>query len=320
MRKIFLFIGLGALLLTACKNNDKEKLAEDSVKIVQLSQKYNEATSFNDSLLLLMGDIYSGLDEINQQEGLLTTPGVGDNVDKRQEIKDNLEAIKARLASQKQLLAELEQKIAQAQKQPKDDGKENELSKQNSILQKTITDLKNHIANQEKKINELTTLLNAANEKISELTTQVQQKDEQITVVTNQKDSAVNRANQAEAATEVARQETVAAENVANQVYYILGTNKQLKESGVLQKKFLGTTKIMQGENINYSNFIQADKRTLSQIPTNAKKVEIKSNMPKDSYMISGQNDGPKTIVITNPAAFWRNTPYLVVQLDDILK
>lgn len=322
MKKFILCLGLGALIFTACKNTDKEKIQQDSVKIADLTQSYNEASNFNDSLLLLMGDIYAGLEDINQQEGLLTTPGIGDNVNERQKIKDNLAQIKERLTAQKNLLADLERKLAE---KPKTVTVTKEVPDQktldeNKVLLKTISDLRKHIESQEKRITELTNLLDQANVKIEELTTEVKQKDQQITVVTQQKDSAVNRAVKAEEATEVAKQETVAVENEANKVYYVLGSNKQLKDYGVLQKKFLSPTKVMQGDNINYSSFVTADKRTLSQIPTNAKKVEIKSNMPKDSYKIAGEKNDPKTIIITNPSEFWRNTPYLVVQLDDIIK
>ena len=309
MKKILLCLGVAAMILSAC-NSNKDKEYNDSVRMAEVLEKYNDATSLNDSLLLLMGDIYAGLDEINQQEGLLTTPGIGDNADRREEIKSNLASIKDRLAANKQLLAELEQKVNQGE----------QASKQNRVLQQTIADLKNRIAAQESKINDLTSQLAEANEKISALTEEVEAKDEQIKQETQAKDSAVNRANRAEAATEVAKQETAAAENEANKVFYCLGTNKQLKKYGVLEKKFLGATKIMQGDDINYSCFTQGDKRYLNKISTNAKKVSIKSNMPANSYMISGQSDGPKTIVITNPSAFWRNTPYLVVELDDVIK
>lgn len=309
MKQYFLLMGIAALIFTACKSNKNDD-ENYSLRMAEVLEKYNDATTLNDSLLLLMGDIYAGLDAINEQEGLLVNPGVGDNADRREEIQTNLAAIKDRLAANKQLLAELEQKVNQG----------NEATRQNKILQQTISDLKKRIETQEIKINELNGKLAEANERISELTSEMEVKDEQIKQETQAKDSAVNRANKAEAATEVARQETKAAEAEANKVFYCLGTNKQLKEYGVLEKKFLGATKIMQGDDINYNCFVQADKRNLNKIPTNAKKVSIKSNVPADSYMISGQNDGPKTIVITNPSAFWRNSPYLVVELDDVLK
>lgn len=74
MKKSFILLGIGALLLSSCAGNDK-KLAEDSVRIAELQADYTEAASFNDSLMLLMGDIYTGLDSINMQEGLLYNMG-----------------------------------------------------------------------------------------------------------------------------------------------------------------------------------------------------------------------------------------------------
>ena len=66
MKKSLLLVGLAAILLGACSGNEK-KLAEDSAQIAGLKMQYNEASSFNDSLLLLMGDIYTGLDSTGRQ-------------------------------------------------------------------------------------------------------------------------------------------------------------------------------------------------------------------------------------------------------------
>lgn len=48
MKKSFILLGIGALLLSSCAGNDK-KLAEDSVRIAELQADYTEAASFNDS-------------------------------------------------------------------------------------------------------------------------------------------------------------------------------------------------------------------------------------------------------------------------------
>ena len=68
MKKLIPLCAIGAVLLSAC-SGQKEKNAEDSLQIVTV--QYDQASSLNDSLLLLMGDIYDGLDSINMQEGLL---------------------------------------------------------------------------------------------------------------------------------------------------------------------------------------------------------------------------------------------------------
>lgn len=287
MKKSILFLGLGALLLSSCSGNQK-KIDEDSIRIADLTAEYQEAATFNDSLMLLMGDIYTGLDSINMQEGLLYNMGAGDNADRRAEIRHNLASIKARLAANKALLTSMEAKVKSA-------------GNENSVLSKTISQLKERIASQDQKISQLESDLASAKDQIEALNTQVEEGKEKLETES--------------AAKEEAQAQAVAAENEANRVYYAIGTNKNLKEKGLLEKKFLGATKVLKGD-FDSSYFVTADKRTLTSIPTNSKKVKIWSNMPEDSYQIAGEKDGPKTIKITNPARFWSLTTYLVVQVD----
>lgn len=288
MKKSLLFLSLGALLLASCAGKDDKKVQEDSVKIADLTAEYEEATSFNDSLMLLMGDIYTGLDSINTQEGLLYNMGTGDAADRRAEIRRNLSTIKARLAANKQLLAEMEAKV-------KASGNEN------SVQAKTIAQLRQHIEQQDAKIAQLESDLSKAKEEIGNLNTQVAETQEQVKVETQAKEEA--------------QAATVAAENEANKVYYAIGSNKELKNKGLLAKKFLGTTKVLKG-NFDSSYFVTADKRSLKSIPTNAKKVKIWTNMPEGSYRIIGEKDGPKTIEITNPDKFWSLANHLIIQTD----
>lgn len=286
MKKLFFVAGVAAVMMMSCGGN-QEKLNEDSAKIAELTSEYNEATSFNDSLMLLMGDIYSGLDSINTQEGLLYGMNQGDNVDRRAEVRQNLANIRARLAANKELLSQLEAKVKSS-------------NNENSVLAKTIDRLKAYIASQDDKIAKLESDLNAAKGEIANLNNQVAETQEQVRVES--------------AAKEEAQQQAVEAENVANICYYAMGTNKELKQNHILEKKFLGATKVLQGDfNSNY--FTKADKRTLTTLRTNSKKVEIVSNMPADSYQIIEGADGMQVIQITNPSKFWSRTPYLVVQL-----
>ncbi len=284
MKKTIFTLALGALLLSSC--GGKEQQMHDS--LVDMSRQYEEATDFNDSLMLLMGDIYTGLDSINQQEGLLYNLKGGENVDRREEIRQNLNALKARLDANRALLASMEQKLKDS-------------NAQNSVLTKTIEQLKAHIAQQDEKLAKLQEDLDNANAQIADLNNQVAEGQEQLKDETQAKEAA-----QA-AATE--------AENEANRVYYAIGTNKELKKNGLLEKKFLGATKVLHGDfNTNY--FTVGDKRKISVIPTNAKKVKIWSNNPAGSYEIIDAADGLKSIRITNPTAFWSISPYLIIQVD----
>ena len=288
MKKTVFFFALGALLLSSCAGKDQKKIEEDSAKIADLTAEYEEATNFNDSLMLLMGDIYTGLDSINTQEGLLYNMGAGDAANRRAEIRHNLSAIKARLAANKQLLEQMEAKVKAS-------------GADNSVQAKTIAQLRQHIEQQDAKIAQLESDLSNAKTEITNLNTKVAETQEQVATET--------------AAKEEAQAAATAAENEANIVYYAIGSNKELKNKGLLEKKFLGATKVLKG-NFDASYFVKGDKRNLTSIPTNAKIVKIWTNMPENSYRIVGEKNGPKTIEIVNPDKFWSLTNHLVIQTD----
>ncbi|MCH5227636.1 MAG: hypothetical protein J1F16_07485 [Muribaculaceae bacterium] len=288
MKKLLLAIGGAALLsLGACNSSYKEKAEQDSLRIAELTSNYEQATSFNDSLMLLMADIYNGLDSINMQEGLLFNSGNGEH-DRRAEVRKNLSAIKARLAQNQQLLNQMEQRM-------KDSGNKN------AVLTKTIEQMKERLQAQEDHIAQLENQLAVANDSIAVLNRTVAQKDEQIQVQTEAKDAAFNALNE--------------ADQQLNTVYYAMGSNKELKANGLIEKKFLGQTKVLKGD-VNESYFTKADKRTLTSIPTGAKKIKIWTNMPTGSYQEVKNAEGYITLEITNPQAFWEFSPFLVIQLD----
>lgn len=288
MKKSTFILGASLFLLASCSGNTKEKLEQDSIKIAQLTADYNEAATFNDSLMLLMADIYNGLDSINMQEGLLYNMHNGENQDRRAEVRRNLSAIKSRLASNRQLLAQIEKKMKES-------------GRQNSILSKTIDQMKERLEQQDNKIVFLESQLALANDSISSLNRQLADTREQVEIQTESRDAAWNAYNK--------------AEDELNTVYYAIGTNKELKKNGLLEKKFLGQTKVLKGD-FNESYFTKADKRTLNSISTGAKKIKIWTNMPAGSYEEVENPDKTVTLNITNPTAFWSLTPFLIIQVD----
>ena len=279
--------GMALLLLASCNNGYKEKAEQDSLRIAELTSNYNEAATFNDSLMLLMADIYNGLDSINMQEGLLYNIGNGET-DRRSEVRRNLSAIKQRLAKNHALLAQMEKKM-------KDSGN------QNAVLTKTIEQMKTRLEQQDAHIVELENQLAIANDSIANLNEQVAATEQQVEIQTEAKNAAFNAYNEADAA--------------LNTVYYAMGTNKELKKNDLLEKKFLGQTKVLKGD-VNLDYFTKADKRTMTSIPTGAKKIKIWTNMPEGSYQEVKNADNTITLNITNPQEFWKYTDYLIIQLD----
>lgn len=288
MKKGFLLLGIGALMLASCSGN-KEQLEQDSIKIAQLTADYNQAATFNDSLMLLMGDIYNGLDSINMQEGLLYNMGAGENSNRRAEIRNNLSAIKSRLAANRQLLEEMSQKLKNS-------------GNQNSVLSRTIEQLQTRLDQQDQKIVRLEKELTISRDSIGYLNRQVAETRQQVEEETEAK--------------EIAQAAYENADNQLNTVYYAIGTKKELEKNDIIEKKFLRSTKVMRGD-FNEAYFTKADKRNLLEIPTYSKKVKkIWTNMPQNSYQIVTNDDKTQTIKITNPTEFWSLSPYLVIEVD----
>lgn len=288
MKKIaFALCGCAVFLFAACNSGYKEKAEQDSIRISELTASYEEAATFNDSLMLLMADIYNGLDSINMQEGLLYNMSNGER-DRRGEIRRNLSAIKERLAKNHQLLEQMERRM-------KDTGN------QNVILTQTIEQMKVRLDDQDSHIISLERKLAVANDSIATLNAMVEAKEMQVQVQTEAKDAAFNALNE--------------ADQQLNTVYYAMGTNKELKDNGLLEKKFLGQTKVLKGD-VNESYFTKADKRSLTSIPTGAKKIKIWTNMPEGSYEEVKNEDGTITLKITNPTEFWMYSPFLIIQLN----
>lgn len=290
MKKIIAYIGVTSLIaLASCSNAEKERAEHDSLRIAELTSNYEEATTFNDSLIVLMADIYNGLDSINTQEGLLYNMGNTENTNRREEIRHNLTTIRERLANNHSLLEQMEQKLKAS-------------GNQNALLTKTIDQMKVRLEEQDGKITDLENKLSIANDSIAALNQTVSAQADQIEIQTEAKNAAF-------AAYENAEKEL-------NTVYYALGTNKELKENGLLEKKFLGSTKVMKGD-FNESYFTKADKRILTSIETGAKKIKIWTNMPSGSYTEEVNPDKTITLKITNPTSFWSLSPYLIIQTDN---
>lgn len=290
MKKILTIAAVALGMLTAC-NGDKLRQAEETND--QLRDDLRATLATQDSLLVLVNDISDGMAQIKDMEKIIATPGGlgGESASRKEQVKNDMIAIQQALQQRRQRLEELEAKLAAS-------------NTNNATLTKTIKTLKEQMAQQQSEIASLTSQLEAANIKITELDNTI-----------NNLNSTVDSLNTGIAQVkEDADAEVKRAEAEANKCYYAIGTNKELKERDILSKKFLGRTKVMQGD-FDASYFTAADRRTLSEIPTHSKKAKIMTSQPKDSYTIV-EEGGQAVVKITNPAKFWQLGNFLVIQVD----
>lgn len=288
MKKIIILTTAAmALFATSCGDKEKaQKLEQDNTA---LNAELKEAVATQDSLLSLVNDITSGMSQIKDLEQILSAPSLnGDMQSRKDQIRNDMIAIQQSLQQRRERLAQLEEKLKNS-------------NNQNSILSKTISNLKGQIAEQETEIATLHNQLAAANIQISNLNQVVDSLNRGVAVEKEQK--------------EAAQEEVANLVNDLNSCYYVIGTKKELKEHDIIEGGgFLRKTKILQGD-FDKNYFTRADRRTLTSIPLHSKKGKILTSQPKDSYEIV--KDGEQDVLrITNADKFWSTSNLLVIQVD----
>lgn len=276
-----------ALLLTACEKTGQP--TQDAAAIAA-RDSLQEALDNQDSLLVLMNEISSGMAQIKDLEHILSnsTNLSTESQDKRQQIKDDMIAIQQTLEERRQRLDELEKKLKANQSH-------------NATLQRSIQTLKAQITEQENTIETLRTELASANIHIQRLSQNVDSLNTAVAVVTQAKQEA--------------EEESVILTNELNTCYYAIGSKSELKDHKLIETGFLRKTKILPGD-FEQSYFTIGDKRTLTTLNLHSDKAKILTNQPADSYQITEDASGQKVLKITNPKRFWNQSNFLVIQVD----
>ena len=284
MKKIAYYVIAATIILmaTSCggSTSSKEQLDSLQTALEQRDADYNELNEF-------LGVIATSLDSIALQEGQILTPGESPALS-RDQIKKNLDAYKQTLDSQRQRIAELEKKLKN--------------SNANSAQMKTIlASLKQQLAQKD--------------EEIAVLRKQV---DDQSVDISNLKQNVENlqQRNEMQAGLIVSQQETIISQDASLHTAYIkIGTKKELKEAGLLTGGFLKKTKV-DFTKIDKSLFKAVDIREVEKIDIPARKAELMTPQPKDSYRIDKVNNN-NVLSIINPEKFWGVSDFVIIQIND---
>lgn len=289
MKKSILLMAAACMMcLAACNNSNTETAATDTAIVDRLNDSLLVANAEKDSLLSLINDINDGMMQIRDMEKIISASNLNNETrNKRQEIMDNMRLIQQALQDRREKLASLERRI----KNSKGDSAQ---------LQKTIDGLKKQIADQEASIARLTEELRKAHIEIQVLNTAVDSLNVANQTITEEKVAAEEKSEQ--------------LVNELNTCYYVIGSKNELKENKIIETGFLRKTKVLEGDyEINY--FTKGDKRTLTEIPLHSKKAKIYTKHPEGTYEIV-DNNGVKSLLITDPTRFWSLSNFLVIQID----
>ena len=292
MKRITLLsIGLVSIaILSSCVESSK-KYKTLLAKTDSLTTVANAQNAEMESFLAGLNEISAGMQSIREAEHLLAIQSEADGQkSKTQEqiavLKNDIQAIGAAINGYKEQIAQLE-----AQNK-----------RQSAEFKKLIANLNAELEKSNQQIQQL-------NEQVSAQAKELGMKTQEIADL-NQDVSNL----QAESS---AQKETIANQDkTLNTAHYLLGTRKELRDANVISRQGIFCPPIVSAQ-AQHAKFTSIDLRETTTISLNTKKAKILSVHPADSYTLTEGENGMLTLNITNTAAFWKQTKYLVIMINE---
>ena len=246
------------------------------VKVEEQRDSLSVVVSAKDSLISAVFEDISSISEnlalIRTRENLLSVAGDAEGGRRPvEEINNDIAAIDRLLRENKVKIASLQSAVAQLRKANlRLDG-----------LEKMIRDMSAQLAEKKNEIARLRENLTQMGVEVETLTEQVAVRSEQVETLNTEK---------------------VELENQLNTVYYIVGTEKELREAQIINKQgFIGRTLTVNKTN-NLDSFTKTDSRLLSEVPIGQKKVSVVTTHPEESYELVTDADKVVLSYLFRPA------------------
>ncbi|MDR1610638.1 MAG: hypothetical protein LBS08_03905 [Candidatus Symbiothrix sp.] len=285
MKKLLLFCGILAMILSSCGKNSADykalKAQHDSLLVVNAQN-----TTELDEIVSLLNEVEENFNSIKSAENYLTvqsnTPGEL-SPSAKDKIRADMQFVTETLSKNKEKIAELEKKLKSSAIQSKQ-------------LQQTLDNLRIQL-------DEKTTALVALNEEL-------ERKDRKIAELSDNILTLSKDVQELKVHSDTQQQTIETQTRELNTVYYCYGTSKELKNQGILKSGQLGV-------NFNKDYFIRVkDMNKLELISLKAKKGKLVSKHPDGSYEFTKDANNQAELKILDPKNFWSLTKYLVVEVD----
>ena len=190
------------------------------------------------------------------------------------------------------------------------------------IMLKEVERVKNKIADQQQKIDNLQKQLsgsNAKNKTLAATINRLQSELDQKTAVIGKLTGTVAGLEQDVADLKEqseSQQQTIEMQDKSyHTVSYICGTEAELIEWGLFERKGIfdaGRLLDVAGTAADFKSF---DRREIRLLPTGGKHIKLLTNHPDYSYTIIKNSDGSENIQINDTEAFWSISRFLVVRI-----
>ncbi|HYQ57750.1 MAG TPA: hypothetical protein VEP89_10425 [Draconibacterium sp.] len=292
MKKL-LFLFLIVTVLASCHNYKKDAEQLMIVRDSLVQEAHIKDTSIA-AYLNDFNEILSTLDSIKKVEKLVTVQserGSEMSYGQKQQIIEDIQLLNQLINKNKEQLATLRKSLNNAN---------NKIGNLNAM----VTEMELLVQNLEKQISEKDMEIVALTHKVEGLTRNINELKQKITAI--ETESADKTAT--------IEQQTLAM----NKAYYVVGSDKELKENGVVTPTggLLGIGRTLAiKKDFNKEAFTEIDIRDFENVPLNVRKARIISVHPAGTYHFSGEKV-TDTLFVDNKTDFWKASKYLVIVLD----
>ncbi|MBL3656636.1 Cbp1 family collagen-binding glycoprotein adhesin [Fulvivirga sediminis] len=294
----YIAVLLIAPAFVACNQKKVDQLTSENQ---ELSSEKQELSTELEDYMKTFNEIEANLKEIKSREDKINL-STSDNVeykedDAKKAVVNDIKAINTLMAENRAKMSELQTK----------------LNTNSSEFKKMVANLNYRI---KQKDNEIATMKGD----LEKLNIEKEQLTENVEHLTYTVDTLSNANSEK---TEVIANQTKTIEEQTeslNTGYVAIGTKKDLEEEEVITKEGgvlgLGATEKLKAD-MNNKAFSKIDISKTNSIPVFAKKLELVTSHPTDSYELAwNDQDQIEKLVILNPAKFWNSSKYLVVKVN----
>ncbi len=300
VRNISILVFLTAIIILGLfiVINKENKIKELNNQYVNLNSMYEQRDS-------LVNDFNNTLDEIEKNLTFVKNKRSQLSIENTEGNPSHNESVVADIKLMNTMLDESSKKIDELEKNLKASGVD-------------IKSYKNKIAQLTKNVEEQNASIESLKTELLERDQHIAQLDERMTNLESDIEEKSNTLVLKNDSLQLRASTIVQKDNELNKAYFAMGTFKELKDNGVVEKEggFLGIGRNEKlTENVNDKYFTEIDQRSTDVFPVFSKKVEMISHHPDSSYRYIYDDDLIAYLKIENPEEFWKLTKYAVIEV-----
>ncbi|MEN8119616.1 MAG: hypothetical protein ABFS35_04690 [Bacteroidota bacterium] len=291
MKQILFSLVIMSMIISCGNKDEVEQLQAERDSLLQIANNKDE--TIND-FVKSFNEIEANLETIKQKENIISLKTHGDielSDTAKNKINDDILAIYELMKRNNDKLTSLRKKLRKANIKASEFEKMiQRMTDQLAAKTEEINIMKNDLARLNIDIENLNLEIANLNSDMDTLLADGEEKDELIEL----------------------------QEQKLNTAYFVFGTKKELKKNNVITSEggFIGIgrmEKLM--ENFNKEYFQVIDIRTTTSVPLLAKKAELITTHPANSYFFAG-GEQIDSLVIKDAEQFWSVSKYLVIMVN----